>query len=132
MAKQRVELLGVKETQAVLAQVERDITLAGKPGKQAAVLVARQAASYGPDRTGDLSRSFKGLGGKRQGRVVSRAAHPGKQGQRVLYAPVIEYGWPKRGIAPQQRIMRALKANESTIRALYEDYIRGVLEAAKR
>jgi hypothetical protein len=124
-----VEVLGEREVSAMLAEVERDVALTGKPGKQAAVLVARTAASFGPDRSGDLSRSYKGLGGKRMGRVVSRAAHNRGRTDKATYAPIIEYGWPGHNIEKQERVQRGLKANESTIRALFEEHVRGVLRA---
>jgi hypothetical protein len=124
-----VELLGEREISAALEGIERDVTLYGKVGKAAAQIVAGAAASYGPNRSGDLSKSYKGMGGKTQGRVVSRVKHgKGRTGDSG-YAPVIEYGWPSRGIAPQKRVERALKAKETVVRALFEDHVRKAIAA---
>jgi hypothetical protein len=109
--------------------VERDVTLYGKVGKEAAVMVAATAASYGPNVTGKLAASYKGFGGKTQGRVVSRAKNTKGRTDKTAYAPVIEYGWPAHNIAPQNRVRRALKAKEPQIRALFEEHIRNSLRA---
>lgn len=123
----KVEVLGAAGVSKALADVDRDIALYGKAGKQAAVIVAQAAASSGPNVSGDLSRSYKGMGGKTQGRVVSRAAHrKGRKGDG-FYAAVIEWGWPGHNIAPQMRIQRALKAKETVIRALFEEHCRNVI-----
>jgi hypothetical protein len=125
----KVELLGESAVREALAGVERDVTLYGKVGKEAAVLVAATAASYGPNVSGKLAASYKGFGGKTQGRVVSRAKNAKGRTDKTAYAPVIEYGWPAHNIAPQMRVRRALKAKEPQIRALFEEYIRNSLRA---
>lgn len=116
----RVELLGVKETQAQLDAIGTDITESGaKAGKQAALLVARAAAGIGASRSGRLGGSYRGLGSKRQGRVVSK----------LVYAPIIEFGWPRHGIAAQERVLKAIRQNERAIQAIYERYCRDVIAA---
>ena len=115
-----VTVLGVKETQAAMDAIGRDITLSKKADKDAAALVARTAATYGPDRSGKLSGSYRPLGSKKRGRVVSR----------LIYAKPIEFGWPFRGIEPQRRVQRAIEANAAQLQAIYEAYCREVL--AKR
>jgi O6-methylguanine-DNA--protein-cysteine methyltransferase len=115
-----VELLGVEQTQAILDAVGEDIAQYGKPARAGAMLVQRTAASYGPHRTGDLGRSYRALGGKRQARVISR----------IVYGAVIEYGWPARNIGAQRRLQRAAEANALQIAALFEDHARAAI--AKR
>lgn len=61
---------------------------------------ARLAASFAPRRTGRLAASIKGSRAK--GSAIVKAG-----GARVPYAGVINYGWPRRNIAPAGFMQRA-------------------------
>ena len=111
---ERIELLGEKELQRRLAELEHEIEFSGRAGKDSAVLVARSAAGVGPNRSGDLAKSYRGLGSKKQGRIVSK----------LVYAPVIDFGWPARGRPAQRRVERSIEANSGAIQAIYERYVR--------
>jgi len=122
VAQQKVELLGQRELEKRLDAFSQTVEYSGKAGKTAATLVARTAAGLGPNRSGDLGKSYRGLGSKKQGRVVSK----------LIYSPVIEFGWPARGIVPQLRVQRAIEANAGNIQAIYERYVRDQLAAADK
>lgn len=61
---------------------------------------ARLAASFAPRRSGRLAASVKGDRAK-------NAAIVEAGGRQVPYAGVINYGWPKRNIAPAGFMQRA-------------------------
>ena len=117
MAKPKVQVVGQRELDKALADVDADCRELGKPARAGATLIARTAASYGPNRSGDLAGSYRALGGKRSARVVSNS----------IYSAVIEFGWAKRGIDPQRRIYRAIDATARQVQALFEEHVRGVI-----
>jgi hypothetical protein len=122
MAKLHVEVVGEAGIDRALAGLGEEIRELGKPARAGAELVARTAAGYGPNVDGRLSSSYRALGSKYSGRIVSK----------LVYAPVIEFGWPSRGIAGQLRVYRALEANTPAIMALFEENIREKLANAQR
>lgn len=92
-----VEIRGLKETQAKMEQVVRDIR--GEPFlqgmRQATLIVQRDAKLNAPVDTGRLRASITPEV-RRQGRTVQ-----GVVGSNVVYAPFVELGtkphWPPRG-----------------------------------
>jgi hypothetical protein len=120
MSKLKIEVVGEKAVEKELAKLDAEIRELGKPARAGAQLIARQAAGYGPNPSGDLSASYRALGTARSGRIVSR----------LPYSAVIEFGWSRRNIAEQLRVYRALEDQTPAVMALFEDYVRGRIRAA--
>lgn len=66
------------------------------------------AARFAPERTGRLRRSIRGSNAKNK--AVVRAGR-----SLIPYAGPINYGWPKRNIAPSLFMQRASDAIESRV-----------------
>lgn len=62
--------------------------------------VARLASSFAPKRSGNLRATIRGNKAKNKAVVTAGKA-------RVPYAGPINYGWPRRGIAPALFMQRA-------------------------
>lgn len=87
--------------------------------KRAAGIVAEEARGIAPRRTGRLAKSIRATTSGSLG--VVRSPLP--------YAPIIEYGWPARGIPDRRFIGRALENKQD---AVLRELERGFDAVAKR
>lgn len=83
---------------------------------------ARLAASFAPKRTGALAGSIRGNRAKNKAVVAAGRA-------RVPYAGPINYGWPKRGIAPSGFMQRADEAMRPKALSMLDDAIAARIRA---
>lgn len=121
MSNESIRVLG-------LNKAIRNIKLAGVPakevsqaGKQAAEIVAREARTLVPVRTGALKGSIRTAAQQR--RVVVRAG-----GARVPYANPIHWGWFRRGIKPNQFFSRAIAGKIDEIYKKYFDNLQALVD----
>lgn len=113
MADLRIQVDGLRDLQRQFAKLGaetkrelREVNL------EAAKSVVPAAAHRVPVRTGRLRRSVRARASQRDARVVAG-------GKAVPYAPVIEFGNPRRGIAPQPFLFPAARSERPRVVALY-------------
>jgi hypothetical protein len=94
-----VRVSGIGELQAGLREIMAQLQDL-KVVQEIAADAANLAASFAPRRTGRLRASIKGSKSKNRAQV--RAG-----GARVPYVAPINYGWPKRNIAPALFMQKA-------------------------
>jgi len=106
-----------------LNEAVRALKVIGVPAKEISAaaadsgeIVAREARTLVPVKTGALRRSIRVS--KQQRKVVVRAG-----GSRTPYANPIHWGWFRRGILPNPFFSMALKLN---IQAIYTRYFENI------
>jgi hypothetical protein len=121
----KIEVHGLNETLRDLRRLnDKEIPKAiRQANKAAAEMVAPMARALAPQRSGRLAASVKARATQRSGAVVAGSK------VRVPYAGPIHWGWPKRGIAANKFMLRALDAR---IHAARERYVRRMNEAIAR
>ena len=108
-----IRLEGMREFRKALREMGDDLEEMKGANKEAAEVVARRAAVISPQREGMLRDSVDSRGTKTKGYV--RAG-----GRNAIYAGVIHFGWPARGIRPQPFLYDAADQRESEVLDLYE------------
>jgi hypothetical protein len=108
-SKSRIEVSGVREVQAAM----RKLDVQAQDLKAAHLAVASSLVPgigiRSPRRTGTLAASWAAGATKTRARITSRA----------VYAGVIEYGDPKRGIDPARMVRDTVDASSAEILDLY-------------
>lgn len=102
-----VRQLGDKEVTAELKEAH----------KETAAVVVPPARRDAPVRSGRLSASIK------PSSTVSGAIVRAGTAKGVPYAGAIHFGWPKRGIEPNEFLFRAAGKTSDTYRAIFEERI---------
>lgn len=97
----RVEIEGLGEVRSALRKAKHDLDDLKGAGKDAADMVAGEARTIVPRLTGTLEQTIRGAG--QAGGAVVRAGNA-----KVVYAPIIHFGWPAHGIEPRPFIYDAL------------------------
>lgn len=120
-----VRVTGARELRRALRQAAGDLTDLKEANNRAANIVAGAARARGPVLTGRL------IAGIRAGRAAARAVVT-FGGARVKYAGVVHYGWPARGIAPNEFVIEAAQATESQWLGAYTAELGRVLDKAAR
>lgn len=111
-----IKVEGLKELQREIRRIE-DTELKKKlreSNKAAAQLVADEAQSTVPRRSGRLAKTIKAKGGQRDGTVKAGT------GARVPYAAPIHFGWRARNISPQPFLYEAQDKRRNEVIAYYE------------
>jgi HK97 gp10 family phage protein len=123
MADPRIEVDGVKELQRLLRKVEsKEINKAIRSAnKSSANVIAEEAKTIVPVRSGRLQRSIKAQGSQSSGSVKAGSA------ARVPYAGVIHFGWPERNIKAQPFLERAVTSKLPEARTVYADLMYEVM-----
>lgn len=112
---------GGPELRAALKALDADLRdLSGLHRSIASDLVAAIEASA-PRESGKLAGSFRPSGTRTTAKARSS----------LVYAPVIEYGWPGHNIAAQGYAARALAALTSSIMAKYRAGVENLLRKAE-
>jgi carbon monoxide dehydrogenase subunit G len=93
-------------------------------GKDAAEIVAGEARSLVPVKTGKLRGSIRTA--TQQRKAIVRAG-----GARVPYANPIHWGWFRRGIKPNQFFSRAINPNIDKIYKQYFDNLQRLIDKYK-
>ena len=120
MLKPKVDVEGQKELRKALKQVESGISdLKGVHG-QAAEVVAVQARSLVPKRTGLLESTIRAAGQAAGGVVRSGTA-------AVRYAGPIHFGWAEHGIEPSPFLYDALDMRATEVLDLYEKQVNDLI-----
>lgn len=106
MADPTVRIPGLGRLRRALAQLDQDLAELPEADAKAAQLIAAQAASRAPRRSGRLAAS----GRASRGSVTFTAA----------YAAPIHYGWPARGIPARPYALDAAEATRPAWEAAYQ------------
>jgi hypothetical protein len=89
-------------------------------GKESGELVANEARSLVPVRTGNLRNSIR-VGATARGKITVLAGNNRTSKSAVPYANPIHWGWFKKHIKPQPFFVRALGYTRSEI---YDNYFK--------
>ena len=119
MAKQAVEVEGAKELRKAIKQMQ-DVGLVNElkgANKDVAELVAEEARRLVPVRSGALKKSIRALGSQTSGQVAVG------RGKTRVYAPIIHFGNPKRGIRPTPFLYEARDKRTGDVIAAYEKFL---------
>lgn len=116
----KVRLTGNKEIGAKLKQMKRGtknekLRQAIRPGAET---VLREARRHAPVLSGELRDSL---------RIVERQSARVDIESPLPQAPVIEFGWPSRGIKPQPFMRPALHENRRDVVDEIEDELQGIM-----
>lgn len=116
---------GVKVTN--LREINKALAAIGVPkeavkdaGKESGELVANEARSLVPVRTGKLRNSIR-VGATARGKITVLAGNNRTSKSAVPYANPIHWGWFKKHIKPQPFFVRALGYTRSEI---YDNYFK--------
>jgi hypothetical protein len=116
---------GVKVTN--LREINKALAAIGVPkeavkdaGKESGELVANEARSLVPVRTGNLRNSIR-VGATARGKITVLAGNNRTSKSAVPYANPIHWGWFKKHIRPQPFFVRALGYTRSEI---YDNYFK--------
>jgi hypothetical protein len=121
-----VRMDGMKELRQVIRTTKdkglrRAIT---KANRATGAVVADDARSNAPERSGRLARSVKPTSSQREAQVKAGTA------KTVPYAGPIHFGWPARGIRAQEFLFAAARRQrpvvEQTYREALEEALRGL------
>lgn len=91
-----------------------------KAGKESGELVANEARSLVPVRTGRLRNSIR-VGATARGRITVSAGNNRRSASAVPYANPIHWGWFKRNIRPQPFFVKALGYTREEV---FENYFK--------
>jgi len=118
---------GVKVTN--LREINKALAAVGVPkdavkaaGKESGELVASEARSLAPVRTGALRNSIR-VGATARGKITVLAGNNRSSSSGVPYANPIHWGWFKRHIRPQPFFVTALGYTRSEI---YDNYFKQI------
>ena len=114
-----IEVQGAPELAATLHHAAGRVENMAAVNREVAALVA--AAARPPIRTGRLAASITPRSSDTEAAVTSG----------LVYAGVIEYGWPRRNIRPAKFLATAFAQTESATTAAYEKWAQGVLADVK-
>jgi hypothetical protein len=110
-----------------LREINRALEAIGVPkeavkdaGKESGELVANEARSLVPVRTGNLRNSIR-VGATARGKITILAGNNRTSKSAVPYANPIHWGWFKKHIRPQPFFVRALGYTRSEI---YDNYFK--------
>jgi HK97 gp10 family phage protein len=113
----KIQIEGLKETQAALRAVSNDLKTEMKPTHlKAAQIIVDGSKRYVPVRSGKLAASIRAAATQTGGRVRAGFA-------AVPYAGPIHFGWPARRIKPQPFIYDAMDDRRAEVLKVYADRI---------
>lgn len=109
-----IQVSGLKRTVRELKKLDAETPKAVKAlNREAATIVAVDAAARAPKRSGKLARSIRP--GATQSAGTVRAGS-----KAIPYAAPIHFGWPSHNIAPQPFLYQALDHRRLEVVAAYE------------
>jgi hypothetical protein len=124
MSKDSIRVSGLNQAIRALKDVGVPANEIAAAGKDAAELVAGEARTLVPVRTGKLKGSIRTA--TQQRKAIVRAG-----GARVPYANPIHWGWFRRGIKPNQFFSRAITPQIDKIYKSYFDSLQRLLDKYK-
>jgi hypothetical protein len=117
-----VRVEGARELRRELRALGADLGELTAANRRIAELVVPRARAMSPNTsgrgTGRLAESIAARATRTQARISSR----------LVYAPVIEYGWPAHGIEPTQFVQRAIEESRDAVVAAYQDELGRIIE----
>jgi len=124
MSKDSIRVSGLNQAIRALKDVGVPASEIAAAGKDAAEIVAGEARSLVPVKTGKLRGSIRTA--TQQRKAIVRAG-----GARVPYANPIHWGWFRRGIKPNQFFSRAINPNIDKIYKQYFDNLQRLIDKYK-
>ena len=115
-----VKVKNLREINKALAAIGVPKEAVKDAGKESGELVANEARSLAPVRTGALRDSIR-VGATARGKITVLAGNNRTSKSAVPYANPIHWGWFKRHIRPQPFFVRALGYTRSEI---YDNYFK--------
>jgi hypothetical protein len=115
-----VKVKNLREINKALAAIGVPKEAVKDAGKQSGELVANEARSLVPVRTGNLRNSIR-VGATARGKITILAGNNRTSKSAVPYANPIHWGWFKRNIRPQPFFVTALGYTRSEI---YDNYFK--------
>ena len=116
MAKPRIQVEGLKELRAALKATGNDLDDLKVAGRVAADIVAGEARSLVPVRSGALLATIRPAG--QVGNTVVRAGTA-----LVPYAPIIHFGSAARNISPRPFLYDAIDRRQQEVVDAYADQV---------
>ena len=117
----KIQIEGLKETQAALRAVSDDLKNEMKPTHlKAAEVIVEGAKRYAPVKTGRLAASIRAAATQTGGRVRAGSS-------AVPYAGPVHFGWPARRIKPQPFIYDAMDQRRDEVLKVYADRISKII-----
>jgi carbon monoxide dehydrogenase subunit G len=124
MSKDSIRVSGLNQAIRALKDVGVPASEIAAAGKDAAEIVAGEARTLVPVKTGKLKGSIRTA--TQQRKAIVRAG-----GARVPYANPIHWGWFRRGIKPNQFFSRAINPNIDKIYKQYFDNLQRLIDKYK-
>ena len=121
----RVQIKGAAEFRKAMKAAGDDLKDLSATHKDAAELVAADARSRAPFRTGTLIKSIRSKGTRTAGRVLAGS-------DVVPYAGVIHFGWPAHGISPNPFLYDAADDRTNDVIRLYEGRVDAMITKVER
>jgi hypothetical protein len=115
-----VKVKNLREINKALAAIGVPKEAVKDAGKESGELVANEARSLVPVRTGNLRNSIR-VGATARGKITVLAGNNRTSKSAVPYANPIHWGWFKKHIKPQPFFVRALGYTRSEI---YDNYFK--------
>tara|TARA_B110000259_G_scaffold40556_1_gene46371 strand:- start:510 stop:920 length:411 start_codon:yes stop_codon:yes gene_type:complete len=115
-----VKVKNLREINKALAAIGVPKEAVKDAGKESGELVANEARSLVPVRTGNLRNSIR-VGATARGKITVLAGNNRTSKSAVPYANPIHWGWFKKHIRPQPFFVRALGYTRSEI---YDNYFK--------
>ena len=115
-----VKVKNLREINKALAAIGVPKEAVKDAGKESGELVAAEARSLVPVRTGNLRNSIR-VGATARGKITVLAGNNRTSKSAVPYANPIHWGWFKKHIRPQPFFVRALGYTRSEI---YDNYFK--------
>ena len=115
-----VKVKNLREINKALAAIGVPKEAVKDAGKESGELVANEARSLVPVRTGNLRNSIR-VGATARGKITVLAGNNRTSKSAVPYANPIHWGWFKRHIKPQPFFVRALGY---TRKEIYDNYFK--------
>lgn len=121
----RVQVKGAAEFRRAMKGMGADLSDLSKTHKDAAELVARDARSLAPFRSGHLVGSIRSKATRTRAVVLAGS-------DAIPYAGVIHFGWPAHGISPQPFLYDAADDRTNEVIDLYNARIEQMIRKVER
>jgi hypothetical protein len=124
MAEEGVRIEGLNTLIRTLDKASDEIAALKDAHAKAGEIVASEAESIAPRRSGALANTIRAARQARRARIQAGRA-------RVAYAGPIHWGWPARGIEPQPFLSIAARNTEPRWTAQYREDVQKALDNVK-
>ena len=124
-----IEIEGGRKLRKAFKDIGDDMSDVKALHKELGEIVASAAKTKVPVRSGRLKRNIRSSGTKTAAAVKSgndRKAGPAS----IPYAPIVHFGWARRGIRPQPYLYEALDERRQQVINRYENEVRSIIRRA--